>query len=100
MRIAFWQIVLLVAVIGGCSAQPQISKANVKLVAKLRTAVAAKKPDWLNSAAKQIDEQHRDGKLSEDEYKALEPIVSDARQGHWSEANDQMARLIDGQRGG
>ena len=84
--------------LAGCGAQPQISKGNIRLVEKLQTAVAAKRSDWLELAAKQIDQKHRAGKLTDDEFSAVEPIVAEARQSHWGEATEQMTRLLHGQR--
>jgi hypothetical protein len=83
----------------GCSSEPAISKGNVKLVEKLRAAVVAKKPDWLDAAAKQIDASRQQSKLSEAEYSALEPIIADARQGHWDDANARLTHLINAQHG-
>lgn len=83
--------------LAGCGGEPQIAKGNVRLVDKLKTAVAAKRSDWLELAAKQIDQQHQSGKLSDDEYSALQPIIAEARQSHWTEAGSQMTRLLHGQ---
>jgi len=86
--------------IGGCgSHEPALTKGSVKFVGELKTAVASKRTDWLESAAKHIEGAHQKGILSEDEYAALEPIVADGRQGHWDDANVQMTRLIKAQYG-
>ena len=81
----------------GCGRPPAISKANVKLIEQLHTAVAAKKTDWLDLAAKQVEEHRRAGTLSGAESEAVKSIVDEARQGPWDEANGQMLRLIRGQ---
>jgi len=95
----FGACVLLMVMLGCGSREPAISKGNVILVEKLKTAVAAKKTNWLEAAAKQIDDAHQKGKLSDDEYLALEPIVVDGRQEHWDDANAGMTRLINAQYG-
>jgi PBP1b-binding outer membrane lipoprotein LpoB len=94
-----WMCVVFVFIVGCGSREPAISKGSVKLVEELKTAVAAKKTDWLEAAAKQIDDAHQKGKLSNDEYAALEPIVTDGRQKNWDDANAQMTRLINAQYG-
>ncbi len=84
----------------GCGTnEPAIAKGNVKLIGKLKTAIGAKKIDWLNATAKQIDEAHQQGKLSEPEYAALKPIVAAAHQNQWDDANTLLTRLIDAQHG-
>jgi hypothetical protein len=83
----------------GCTREPAISKGNVKLVEKLRSAVVAKRTDWLDVASKQIDASRKQSKLSEAVYSALTPIVTDARQGHWEDANARLIRLINAQQG-
>ena len=90
-------VCLALLVVVGCSHEPAISKANVKAVDKLRAAIAAKKSDWLDRSAKQIEGIHEQGKLSEDEYAALSPIIADARKGHWDDAHDKLTRLITAQ---
>ena len=81
----------------GCGGPPPVSKANVKLVEQLRTAVAAKKTDWLDQAARQINQHRQSGTLAGAENEALQSIVDDARQGHWEEADRKMQWLIQGQ---
>jgi hypothetical protein len=98
MGLFFFSAALLVMI--GCnSSEPMISKGNVKLIGKLKTAIGAKKTDWLEATAKQIDDAHQQGKVSDAEYAALEPIVVDARQAQWDDANAGLTRLIDAQHG-
>src|SRR5262245_62836694 len=59
----------------GCGGPPHISKANVKLIEQLRTAIAAKKNDWLAQAEKQIEEHRKAGTLSGDESEAVQSII-------------------------
>jgi hypothetical protein len=92
-------VCLAALVATGCTSEPAISKGSVKLVEKLRAAVIAKKSDWLDVAAKQIDASRQQSKLTEAEYAALEPIIADARQGHWDDANARLTHLINAQHG-
>lgn len=90
----------LLLVMAGCgSGEPALSKGSVKLVEKLRASVSAKRVDWLEASAKQIDTAAKQGKLTEDETAALGPIVAAGRQGDWDDAQKQMARLIQAQHG-
>ncbi len=84
-------------VIAGCSREPQIAKTNVRLIEELRTAIGAKRTDWLKSTEQQIESARKAGKLSDGEYAAIEPIVADGNQSRWNEANDRLAKLIHGQ---
>lgn len=97
-RVRLAGLALALLIMNGCGRTPQIAKRNVNLVEKLRTAVAAKNSGWLESTTKQVEEQHHTGKLSPEEYAVLESIVTEAKQGHWDEANAQMLRLVNGQR--
>ena len=95
-----WRLALLATLslfVLGCSRPPAISKANVKLVEQLRTALAAKKSDWLDQAAKQVEEHRKAGTLSANESEAVQSIVRDAQRGRWDEANRRMEWLIRGQ---
>ena len=89
----------LLVMLGCGSSQPAISKGSVKLIEKLRAAVVAKKMDWLEATAKQIENARQQGKLPDDEYAAVEPIITDARQGDWDRAKIGLTRFIDAQHG-
>jgi hypothetical protein len=93
-----WCCVILLVMSGCASSEPAIAKGNVKLVEKLRVAVMAKNEAWLEATAKQIDTARQRGMLSDGEYAALEPIVSEGRRGEWDDANARMVGLIEAQR--
>ncbi|HTQ37500.1 MAG TPA: hypothetical protein VMJ32_00640 [Pirellulales bacterium] len=106
IRIGYWarlmRMPLMIACLAmfsmlGCNREPAISKADVKVVGELKTAIGAKKSDWLEAAGKNLDANRQQGKATDDEYAALESIVADARAGHWDEANSQLTRLITAQ---
>jgi hypothetical protein len=71
----------------------------VKLVGELKTAIGAKKTDWLEAAAKHLAEHRQQGQVSNEENEALESIVAAARQGHWDDASALLTRLINAQQG-
>jgi hypothetical protein len=82
----------------GCGRTPQIPKSDYQLVSQLRTAVAAKKNDWLDEVAKKLDERNRSGSTAKEEQAALESIVALARQGNWDEANRKLLDLVNSQK--
>jgi hypothetical protein len=61
------------------SGPPQISKANVKLIKQLHTAITAKKSDWAAQSEKQIEEHRQAVTLSGDESEASQSIIDEAR---------------------
>ena len=77
----------------GCGSQPQLSPANRHVARTLRTAVSAKNPQWLETNAKLIEEQHAAAKLSEEEYAALKRIIDQARAGDWAGAKAAVDKL-------
>ena len=89
----------LLLTMAGCGGEPAISKGSVKLVEKLRASVNAKRVDWLEASAKQIETAAKQGRLTEEETAALEPIVAAGRQRDWDDAQKLMARLIQAQHG-
>ena len=95
-----WPLALLAALsllVLGCARPPAISKPNVKLIEQLRTAVAAKKTDWLDRVSKQVEEHRKAGTLSGAESEAVKSVVDEAQQDHWDEANRRLLWLIRGQ---
>jgi hypothetical protein len=94
-----WLFLPALMLVGCGTSQPAIAKANVKLVEKLHAAVVNKNADWLQTTSKQIEAARRQGKLSDQEFAALDPIVADGRQGNWDDANARLQALITAQHG-
>jgi len=86
------------ALLSGCGRQPQMQLKNLRLAESLRTAISAKRTDWLEQNAKLFDERHKSGELSDTEYQALEAILNTAQQGDWATAQTQIIRLEKAQR--
>jgi PBP1b-binding outer membrane lipoprotein LpoB len=101
-RLRFGKVTALAAVllvIAGCSHEPAIGKENFKVIGELKTAIAAKRTDWLEAAAKHVDEHHQQGKLSDEENAVLQSMIAAARQKNWDDASAQLLRLINAQHG-
>src|SRR5262249_20361692 len=84
-------------VLGRRRSPPAISKPKDKPIEQLRRAVAAKKTDWLDLAAKQAQQHRQAGLLSSTEAAAVQSIVDEAQHGRWDEANRQILWLVRGQ---
>ncbi len=85
------------AVAAGCG-PPQVGPGNYKLVAGLRTAISARRIDWLETTAKLASERHAAGELNDEQFAALESIIAQGRQGHWEQAESEVVRLSKAQR--
>ena len=93
-----WAIILLAGIcVNGCQRGPQIDSQNRRLLESLKTAVMAKNPDWLKKNVEKIDALHKDGKLSEPEYEALQEMIREAQGGNWSIATEKIQQLAKGQ---
>jgi hypothetical protein len=86
-------VLLFVLLVGGCSKPPQMPADGRNLIGSLRTAVSAKRKDWLEENAKLIKKKHSDGKLNDEQYAEFESIIADARDGNWSAAEKETIRL-------
>ncbi len=82
---------LLIAtlVLDGCGQPPQIPADSRQLIGSLRTAVSAKRKDWLEANAKVIEEKRAQNKLTDEQYQELESIISLGREGKWSDAENE-----------
>ena len=80
----------------GCGVQ-QIAPANRRFMLQLQSVTSSKKTEWLDEAAKQIEEQRSKGELSDEEYAAFLPIIEKARQGDWPGAQRDAFALTAGQ---
>lgn len=88
----------LAALAGGCGSHPQMAPQNRRLVESLRTAVSARRADWLEMNVQLIESRRGEGSLSDEEYRALQRIVKLAQQGQWKEADDLAFALHEAQR--
>jgi hypothetical protein len=79
--------------VGGCSKPPQIPADSRALIGSLRTAVSAKRKDWLEENAKLVEAKHSQNKLSDEQYEELKSIIVQARDGQWTAAESEAVRL-------
>ncbi len=88
---------LLIAalILAGCSKLPQIPPDSRQLIGSLRTAVSAKRKDWLETNAKLVEEKHSQNKLTDEQYQELEAIIALAREDKWADAEKEAIRLAE-----
>jgi hypothetical protein len=82
----------------GCGGEPQVAKANQKLISALRTAASARQVPWLDACAKQVEEGKSAGTMSAEEAAVFEEIIALARDGEWKQAEERAAALGAAQR--
>jgi hypothetical protein len=90
--------VLAIAVAAGCGHEPQVAPSNRRLIESLRTAVSARKIEWLETNSKLVEERRQAGELSDQEYAAFSSIVARARAGDWKGAQSEAINLANAQR--
>ena len=69
----------------GCD-RPAASPQNRELITSLRTAVSARKTEWLEQNVKIIEERRAAGQVSDEEYEEFQIIIAKARAGNWAAA--------------
>lgn len=89
----FVLLILMLFFLPGCGGEPQVSRANQKLIAALRTAASARQASWLDECARQVDEGKAAGTVSAAEAAAFDEIIGLARSGKWQEAEQRAAAL-------
>jgi len=90
--------VLLAALFMAGYSATQFSPANRHLLEALQTAVTAKNDQWLEAAAKQVEQQYSNGKMSVSEHQAFASIIDLAKAGKWDAAQSRVFALSEGQR--
>jgi hypothetical protein len=85
------------AAVLGCGRPPQIGRGNYRLVESLRTAISARRIDWLDVNAKLIAQRHTAGEMNDEQFDAFETIIQKARDGNWDEAESDAIWLAKGQ---
>jgi hypothetical protein len=91
-------VILLLLLAAGCGGSPQLGSENYRLVESLRTALSARRSDWLDENAEKIARLHDSGKLDDEQFAALNAIVEQARGGAWEEAEEAVVELAKAQR--
>lgn len=91
-----WLLAGCTAVLG-CGRPPQIGRGNYRLVESLRTAISARRMDWLDTNAKLITQRHKAGEMNDVQFDAFEAIIKKARDGNWDEAESDTIWLANGQ---
>jgi hypothetical protein len=88
---------LLLLLVAGCGGQPQVGPENYRLVESLRTAVSARRTDWLDENARLVEERRAAGKLNDAQHGAFAAIIAKARAGQWEEAETDVVALAKAQ---
>jgi hypothetical protein len=97
-RAAIWLALPTALWCGGCGQSPQFAAKDLRLLEALRTAVSARKSEWLEASAKQIDKAHQQGTISDEGFEALQSSITEARAGDWKHAETQIIQLEKAQR--
>ncbi len=87
----------LLAATVGCGVQ-QISPDNRQFMLQLQSVTSAKKLDWLQETARQIEDRRATGGVSDAEYKAFQSIILKAKAGNWTAAQHEAFALSEGQK--
>jgi hypothetical protein len=91
-------LVLVTAiVVSGCG-RPQVEPKNLHLIASLRTALSARNAEWLEQNANIIEQRHRAGEMSAEQYAEFQAILQDARAGDWAGAEKDAVAFQKAQR--
>ncbi|MBI3837997.1 MAG: hypothetical protein HY288_08700 [Planctomycetia bacterium] len=90
-----WLFVGLIALVG-CG-RPQVGANNYRLIESLRTALSARRIDWLEENAKLISQRHSSGEMNDEQFSAFESILALARGDNWAEAEIEAIRLAKAQ---
>jgi hypothetical protein len=87
-----WLLMELSLVVG-CGGPPQVGVSNYRLVAGLRTAISARRADWLEDAAQVAAARRARGELTDEQFAAMDAIIAQARGGQWEAAETEVIRL-------
>ncbi len=85
-------------VVCGCGGPPQVGADNYRLIDSLRTAVSARRSDWVEDNANLIAQRHAAGTMSDETWATFQAIVDLARGGNWADAQSDVLRLAKAQR--
>jgi hypothetical protein len=92
---SLWLLMGLAA-LAGCG-RPQVGANNYRLIESLRTAISARRGDWLDENARLISQRHASGEMNDEQFAAFESILTLARGGDWAGAETEVIRLAKAQ---
>ena len=96
--VAAWLATVSIAVaMVGCG-RPQAAPQNQQLITTFRTAVSARKPDWLEANIKVLEERRAAGQVSDEEYETFQAIIQKAQAGQWEKAEKEAIAFQKAQR--
>jgi hypothetical protein len=78
--------VLIAGLLPGCGRSPQVPFENLRYSAALLTAASSCSPKQLDRVAAVIEDDFRNGQLSNQERAAYDTIITMMRAGRWTEA--------------
>lgn len=78
--------VLIVGLLPGCGQSPQVPFENLRYSAALLTAASSRSPEQLDRVAAVIEDDSRNGRLSDQERAAYDTIITTMRAGRWDDA--------------
>lgn len=85
--IRFWSLLLIVALFGSACHQPTAEdRDNRRLLEQILTAVTLTNSRLLEDAAKRNQQRHDAGQIADDDFQALEAVITKARAKDWSGA--------------
>ncbi len=76
---------------------PVVEFNNLKYVQLLMTVVSSKDQEKLGRLEDSINNQFKEGEMSDREHKSFQTIIAQARSGKWDEAQKASFRLAEGQ---
>jgi hypothetical protein len=99
----YWSLILVAALlvlgIPGCGGSvPQFATPEQqKLLKRFESQVAQKKAGPFEQLAKQVDEMHQKGRLTDDQRRLLSRVCEHAKAGEWADADALIKPVVAGQ---
>lgn len=77
---------VMVLLLAGCTKAPQVPFDNLRYSAALLTAASSRSLEQLDRVATVIEDDSRNGRLSDQERAAYDTMITTMRAGRWTEA--------------
>lgn len=88
-------VALLICVGLGCGKPPQFSTPEQqKLLKRFESLVEQKKPGPMEQMAKQVDDLHKKGRLTDEQHALLKKVCEKAITGDWDDADALLKPVV------